>query len=252
MEMTDNRAIDAPGVLTDPEQPKSDDWLEIFSVLVHDIESPLVSIKYLLALVESGNLDLEKEIHRKLVGSSRVAVERAESIIYDIMAVARAGRAGLPVSMTTLVPDTILKEAMLLITPAMTESNIKVDFENSASGVEVKADPKLLKRTFDNLLFNAVRHTPSGGTITVSSELGEESIFYHIKDSGPGLVDVDPKQLFEKFGQVRLRGQGKHRGVGLGLYFCKIAMAAMGGTIVAADHPQGGAVFTIRLQKAEV
>ena len=67
---------------------------------------------------------------------------------------------------------------------------------------------------------------------------------------GSGFGDVDPSILIEKFGQVHLRAQGKHRGVGLGLYFCQLAIQAMGGTIQATDHPSGGAVFAVTLQKA--
>jgi signal transduction histidine kinase len=57
--------------------------------------------------------------------------------------------------------------------------------------------------------------------------------------------------LFEKYGQFNLRSQGKTPGRGLGLYFCKLAATGMGGTILADDHPKGGAVFSIKLNKAK-
>jgi K+-sensing histidine kinase KdpD len=72
-----------------------------------------------------------------------------------------------------------------------------------------------------------------------------------VKDSGPGLGEIDPETLFEKYGQAEIRARGKHRGVGLGLYFCRLAAAGMGGTVLADDHPKGGAVFSIKLQKSE-
>jgi K+-sensing histidine kinase KdpD len=87
--------------------------------------------------------------------------------------------------------------------------------------------------------------------VEVYSEIGEESVFVHVKDSGPGLEDIQPDQLFEKFGQVQSRSKGKHRGVGLGLYFCKLAVAGMSGTVMADDHPEGGAVFSVRIPKAK-
>ncbi len=251
MNTTDKNAIGTPVADTDQVQSESANWLETFSILVHDIESPLVSIKYVLRLLNEGKLDLGKELHRQLVASSQIAVERAESIIYDIMAVARAGEAGLTASMETLQPAPIIEEAILLAKASAIESDLKMTYIDKADSSPVRADQKLLKRMIDNLLFNAVRHTPSGGTIAVYTEVGRESLFIHIKDSGPGLKEADPELLFEKYGQIRLRGQGRHRGVGLGLYFCRLAATAMGGTIVADDHPQGGAVFSIRLKKAE-
>ncbi len=63
--------------------------------------------------------------------------------------------------------------------------------------------------------------------------------------------DIDPEVLFEKYGQLKLRSEGRHRGVGLGLYFCKLAVQGMGGTIMADDHPDEGAVFSIKLRKAK-
>ena len=226
-----------------------DNVLDSFAYLIHDIESPLASTKYLLKLLEENKYDFNNELHRKIVESSKISLERAESIIYDIMAVIKSGDSGFNAKMTNLVPDAIIKEAIVLVNGSAIENNIKVEFTNNSGDSIIKADPKLLKRILDNLLYNAVRHTPAGGTINVYTEPTTESVFIHIKDDGPGLEDVDPTILFEKFGQLEYRSNGKHRGVGLGLFFCKQAITEMEGTIFADDHPNGGAVFSIKLNK---
>jgi signal transduction histidine kinase len=228
-----------------------DHWLEIFSVLVHDIESPLASMKYLLRLLKEDRLDTRKPLHQKLVASTGVALERAESIIYDIMAIARSGQAGLPVQLETLAPDEIIEETILMASGSASERDISIVKGEGINGTRVTADPTLLRRSLDNLLYNAIRHTPSGGEIRLYATEEENSLFIHVKDSGPGLDDVDPEMLFEKYGQVKLRMEGRHRGVGLGLYFCKLAATGMGGTVVADDHPEGGAVFSIKLGKVK-
>jgi signal transduction histidine kinase len=208
-------------------------------------------MKYLLGLIETGRLDPAKENHHRLVTSSRIALERAETILYDIMAVAKAGQLGIPVEMATLVPDSVVKEAMELASASAAEYGVNITYTNNAGTIAVHADPKLLKRMLDNLIYNAIRHTPSGGTVAIYTEPGESVLFIHVKDTGPGLGDVDPEELFEKYGQLNLRAQGKHRGVGLGLYFCKLAATGMGGTVLADDHPKGGAVFSIKLRKSK-
>lgn len=234
------------------EQSKTEDrWLEIFSVLVHDIESPLASMKYLLRLLEDGRLDPRKPLHQKLVSSTGIAVGRAESIIYDIMAIARSGQAGLPVDLQALTVDEIIDETILMASGSASERSISIEKEDGPVGIPVVADPTLLRRTLDNLLYNAIRHTPTGGNIRLYVSEEPNSLFVHVKDSGAGLDDIDPELLFEKYGQVKLRTEGKHRGVGLGLYFCKLAATGMGGTVVADDHPEGGAVFSIKLGKAK-
>ena len=232
-------------------QKEIDSWLEVFSIFIHDIESPLTTVKYLLKIIEEDKLDLSKTRHRRLVSSSRIAVKRAESILYDIMAVAKAGKAGIPVELVNLVPDAIIRESIALAEGSAMENNIELSYTNNAGNIIVRADPKLLKRVLDNLIYNAIRHTPGGEKISVYTEPGESCIFIHVKDAGPGLEDIEPDKLFEKYGQINLRAKGKHRGVGLGLYFCKLAAIGMGGTIMADDHPKGGAVFSIKLNKVK-
>ena len=233
------------------ESATADRWLEVFSLFIHDLESPLASTKYLLNLLESDRFDAARPNHRRLVKSSRIALTRAESILYDIMAVARAGKIGLPVENANLVPTAVIEEAIELVSGSAEENNVTLSFTNNSGDIAVQADPKLLKRVLDNLLYNALRHTPGGGHISVYTEPGQKSLFIHVKDSGSGLGDIDTEALFEKYGQVLQRAQGKHRGVGLGLYFCRLAAEGMGGTVLADDHPKGGAVFTIKLLKAE-
>ncbi|MEA3296257.1 MAG: HAMP domain-containing sensor histidine kinase [candidate division Zixibacteria bacterium] len=231
---------------------QNDRWLEMFSIFIHDIESPLASMKYLLKLIGDGKLDLRKPLHQRMVSSSHVALERVQSIIYDIMAVAKAGRVGLPVVVDDVDPDVILREAILLAGASAEEQNIEITYSPEKEQYDiVRADPDLLKRVIDNLLFNAIRHTPSGGTVMVYTKTEGNSVYIYIKDSGSGLNGIDPELLFEKYGQLHLRSQGLHRGVGLGLYFCKLAATGMGGTIMADDHPEGGAVFSLRLQKSK-
>ncbi len=230
---------------------QADRWLEIFSLFIHDLESPLASVKYVLKLLDERRLEPDSEKHRNLVHASRIALDRAETILYDILSVVRSGSQGLPVRMSSVQVGPSLAEAVLLAGASAEQNNVSVGCSKVDGNVSVQADPELLKRMLDNLLFNAIRHTPAGSQVDVYTETGETSLVIHIKDSGDGLGGIEPHELFEKFGQARLRAEGKHRGVGLGLYFCKLAATGMGGTVFADDHPDGGAVFSILLKKTE-
>ncbi|MBK7140514.1 MAG: HAMP domain-containing histidine kinase [bacterium] len=229
---------------------EQENWVELFSLFVHDMESPLASMKYILKLLDEQKLDLTKPRHRQLVSSSRIAVERAESIVYDLLAVARGGEQGMSAQKEPFDLKSTVENAVILATASAAENQITLLTQFPATGVEAIGDTRLLARVLDNLLFNAVRHTPSGKAITTSISHAEKTVTIEVLDGGSGFGDVDPSILFEKFGQVHLRAQGKHRGVGLGLYFCQLAIQAMGGIIQATDHPSGGAVFAVTLQKA--
>lgn len=232
------------------EQPVMDQWLEMFALFAHDLESPLATMKYVLRLIEDGKLDLSNPRHCQIVSSSRIAVERAESILYDSMAVAKAGDLGFPVNLEKMTLGPIIREVAGMASVSAAENQVKVVVTEPVAGQSAEIDTHLLKRALDNLLFNAIRHTPSGGTVTVSTQTDARHICIQIRDSGNGLGDIDPEELFEKYGQIKLRSQGKHRGVGLGLYFCRLAAVAMGGTVTAANHPDGGAVFTLCLRRS--
>ncbi len=223
--------------------------LDLVSLFVHDLESPLASMKYVLKLLEDQKLDLSKPRHQQLVASSRVAVERAESIVYDLLAVAKSTDHGMTASVEPTNLHDILANAIALAGASAAENRIEIAIHGGAKA-RVLADSRLLTRVLDNLLYNAVRHTPSGKSITVSIDESNSAVSISVLDGGSGFGEIDPAILFEKFGQVQMRAMGKHRGVGLGLYFCQLAVSAMEGTIEAANHPSGGAVFTVNLRKA--
>lgn len=246
-----DQVIDSPESSKAIEQIEADKWLEFIAVLLHDMESPLASMKYLLKLLDEKKLNLEKPLHRQIVASSHIAMERTESIIYDIMAVAKSGKMGIPCDPSPIDILPVVQEATILAGGSAMEHSIEITLADESIKQTVMADTGLLKRVLDNLLFNAIRHTPENGKIDISIDDQPDSVFIHIKDSGSGLGDVDPEILFEKYGQLKLRTEGRHRGVGLGLYFCKLAAMGMGGTILADDHPEGGAVFSIKLRKAK-
>ena len=246
-----DQVIKNPESKTGVEHIEADKWLEFISVLLHDMESPLASMKYLLKLLDEKKLNLEKPLHRQMVASSHIAMARAESIIYDIMAVSKAGKMGIPCNPTPINVVPVVQEATILAGGSAQEHHIQMGLTDNPDDQLVMADTGLLKRVLDNLMFNAVRHTPDNGKIEISIEEQADSVFIHIKDSGTGLGDIDPEVLFEKYGQLKLRTEGRHRGVGLGLYFCKLAAMGMGGTILADDHPDGGAVFSIKLRKSQ-
>jgi K+-sensing histidine kinase KdpD len=231
-------------------QSSLDGYLEMFALFVHDLESPLASMKYVLRMLEQGRLDLKNPRHRQLVSSSHIAVARAEAILYDSIAVAKSGAMGMKANLVSVDLNTVLGEAATLAEGAAAEMGISISVALPAKGMTVQADPLLLARALDNLIFNGIRHTPEKGTVHIGYTEENGMAVIQIRDSGAGLGDINPEELFDKYGQINLRLQGKHRGVGLGLYFCRLASEAMNGKVSASNHADGGALFSIYLHKS--
>ena len=95
-----------------------------------------------------------------------------------------------------------------------------------------------------NLLSNALRHTPAGGTVRVGTSANERVVDIEITDTGPGLGQP-PERVFERFHRAADSG-----GTGLGLTIARQLVEAHGGTLTATNVPGGGARFTVRVLRA--
>jgi signal transduction histidine kinase len=112
-------------------------------------------------------------------------------------------------------------------------------------------DASQLKQAIINLLDNALRHTPSGGTITVRVVPHEMSIKLSIEDTGPGIDPQHLPHLFERFYRVDQARDRQSGGTGLGLAIVKEIVQAHGGHIQADSQIGKGTIFTITLPTAE-
>jgi signal transduction histidine kinase len=225
-----------------------DQLLELISIFVHDLESPLVVMQTILKLLDNNRLDLSNKHHIDLIQSSKIATDRARSIIGDLLQVSRSGQLGLPVNPEEVPICSTLKNSVAMILPAARENSIAVKLTCPESEFDVVADPALLARVIDNLLYNAIRHSPPDSTVSVALFMEDNMVRVRIIDQGDGFTGIDPNKLFDKYSQLKLRQEGKHKGVGLGLFFCSQSIIAMNGKIWACNSPDGGGEFNFTLE----
>ena len=109
----------------------------------------------------------------------------------------------------------------------------------------VLGDAHQLRQVFANLLRNALVHTPAGTPIEVGVGLADASVRVDVRDHGPGLPAGDPAALFERFWRAEGGRERGKAGAGLGLAIVAAIVDAHGGTVSAADAPDGGAVFSV-------
>jgi signal transduction histidine kinase len=137
---------------------------------------------------------------------------------------------------------------MEMLLPAYAQRRVAGEVIRSADGepLLVVAEKSRLVRVFYNLLQNAMRHSPKGGSVTVSArEEGDGFVRVAVEDRGAGIPPEVIPQLFQKF--VR---RGKSGGkAGLGLYFCRITVEQWGGTIGCEPRVGGGTTFWFRLKR---
>jgi len=116
-----------------------------------------------------------------------------------------------------------------------------VTFEAPESSPSVTADVGLIRRVLQNLLSNALKHTPAGGNVRVVVIPSPGEVRVEVIDSGPGIESRYHQQIFEKFSQ--LEDGNNNMGTGLGLTFCKLAVEAHGGRIGVESEVGKGSTF---------
>jgi two-component system OmpR family sensor kinase len=112
----------------------------------------------------------------------------------------------------------------------------------------VRGDGERLRQVVGNLIENAVKYSPTGGTVEVRVGAVDGTHTVSVSDEGPGIAAADQELIFEKFGRVA--GEDAKPGTGLGLYIARSIAEAHGGTLDVASAPGQGATFTLRLPNA--
>jgi len=128
--------------------------------------------------------------------------------------------------------------------------NVQIPKAVSEGDEPINIDPIRIRQAIDNLVGNAIRHTPSGGAVTIAVDQGSEGTVIAVRDTGPGIPDEFLGRVFERFSradQSRSRSTG---GSGLGLPIAREMVRAHGGELTVENLVGGGAQFTIHLPRS--
>ena len=228
------------------------------SMFAHDIRNPLVGIKKTLELFEQDE-GAQPVAHRQWREDMRLTIDLLLGMINDMLDVYQESYSGLPLLTSTVSVNSLVADVVQLFRPEDTAKRIVFQVEMPDDDVAMTADRRRLLRVLINLVHNALKFSPQGGTIivTVHAETractdGEfPGMFSYqaviqVADEGSGIAPEDLPHLFEMF--FRRKDPGDIRiGRGLGLHFCRLVVAAHQGKIRAENRSSGGAVFSVEL-----
>lgn len=211
--------------------------------IAHELRTPLTVVQGNLEALMDGVYDLTPEnvagIHKQTVVLTRLVADLRD------LALAEAGQLRLerkPLSLS----DVIAQVTEGLDVQAR-EKDVTLKFELATNLPKVEADEQRIAQVLFNLISNALRHTPAGGTITVSAEPREDRVLVSVRDTGTGIPPEDLPHVFERFYRAdrsRARATG---GSGLGLTIAKQIVEAHGGQIWAQSWLGAGSTFAFSL-----
>jgi two-component system sensor histidine kinase KdpD len=215
----------------------------------HDLRTPLSTIIGALSGLRSFGETYDPATRADLIASAQDEAERLNRFVGNLLDMTRLESGGLTVKLEPTDAGDAVGVAMDRAKPLLANHRIEIDL--SAHLPLVMADMVLLEQVVFNLLDNAAKYTPRGTTIRVAGHVDGETVVIEVIDEGAGIPEASLEAIFNKF--TRLQAEDRTRaGTGLGLPICRGFVTAMGGTIAAANRQdRSGAIFTIRLAKAE-
>ena len=228
------------------------------SMFAHDIRNPLVGIKKTLELLAQDE-GSQPAVHRQWWDDMRLTVDLLLGMINDMLDVYQESYSGLPLLTSTVSVKGLVADVVQLFRSEASAKRITFEIEMPDDDVAMTADRRRLLRVLINLVHNALKFSPQGGTITVAVHVearecmdGESpgmsfsQAVIQVVDEGPGIAPEDLSHLFEMFGRRKDPGDIR-MGRGLGLHFCRLVVAAHQGRIRAENRSSGGAVFSVEL-----
>lgn len=209
--------------------------------IVHDIKNPLNIIGVSAQLL--GEDDTPADMRSDCCKRIRRQVDRVTEMVSEILDFTQPDRqAFVPaeVDFASFIRDVVEEE-----TAGLTPRRASVRWEGNPPSVVLLLHPKRLRRVFSNLLLNAAEAMENGGgTIRLRFQADDAGVTTEVHDSGPGIAPEVAGHLFDAF-----VSHGKPQGTGLGLAIARRIVADHKGRISAANHPEGGAVFTVWLPR---
>jgi signal transduction histidine kinase len=219
---------------------------EFIAIISHELRTPMTSILGWTRMLALGGLD-EQTKSEALDALERSTLAQAK-LIEDLLDESRIAAGKLRLELRALDLRTVLSNAISQARPAAEAKQISTAIDCAEDRYDVFADPARLQQAVGNLLGNAIKFTPEGGTVTVQLRRQDLDGVVEVSDSGQGIAPALLPHIFERFRQGDDSATERQSGLGLGLSITRHIVEMHGGSVSASSPGQGkGATFTIHL-----
>jgi signal transduction histidine kinase len=224
---------------------------DLTHMIIHDLRTPLTSI---IAGVQTMDVlgDLNDD-QREMMGIALVGGDTLLTLINDLLDVEKLESGAMVLYYGLLSVSELVSASVGQVASLAEEKGVRLVLDIDDELPRLLGDESKLRRTLVNLLGNAMKFTPSGGTVTAGARQSEDgqSVVFSVRDTGEGIPAEAFERIFEKFGQVESRQSGRTMSTGLGLTFCKLAVESHGGHIEVESTPGQGSTFSFTIPLPE-
>ncbi|MFL5328018.1 MAG: MASE1 domain-containing protein [Gemmataceae bacterium] len=222
---------------------------EFLATLAHELRNPLAPLSNMLEILKQagggGVLDHARTTMER-------QLQQLVRLVDDLLDVNRINRDKLELRKERVDLIKVIEQSAEACRSLSQESDVPVTLDLPRSRIEVDADPVRLTQVFNNLLHNACKYTPRGGSIRIVAEQQGRVVLVSMKDTGIGLAPEMLPRIFELFMQIEHSMERTHGGLGIGLSLVKRLVEMHHGTIeVRSEGPGRGTEFIVRLPTLE-
>ncbi len=220
---------------------------KFLAVATHDLRAPLASLRLIAdMLAQPGRVNPDS---RNLIEIMDRNVDAMEALVSNVLNASRLSHPGTSLNLEKFEINGLIEDTLAGYFQLAIRRKVALDANLSPEAGTVLADRARLGQAITNLVGNALKFTPSGGTVLVASDGGEDWAEVSVSDTGPGLTAVDKDKLFTSFYRGSAEPAHGDPSTGLGLYIVRRIAEAHGGTVGAEGEPGKGSLFFFRISR---
>lgn len=218
---------------------------QFVSNVSHELKTPLSSIKVLSESILLEN-DVPKEMYVEFLQDINSEVDRLTAIINDLLSLVRLGQKEIPHTFEEASLNKILEDIVKRMLPLAKNKDIALQYE-ALKDCSAEVDAMKLSLALSNLVDNAIKYTPEGGTVKVLLDADHQNAFITVSDTGVGIAEEELGKIFDRFYRVdKTRGR-ETGGTGLGLSITHSTILLHNGSIKVTSKEEEGTTFVVRL-----
>lgn len=214
-----------------------------FRIASHDLKGPLTNIK--IAQFQLRSLVGDNPAAADALDAIETTVESMQEVVDEFLDTAALQQGALKMNLENLPVEDLLWDVVTQYSMAAQRKEIAL-IVGEAGGV-VRADLGMVRQILGNLVSNAIKYSPLGASVTLSSHSNGEKVRINVTDEGPGIAAEERELLFQAFSKLSARPTGGESSTGLGLWITHQLATVHGGSVGVDSAPGGGSVFWVEL-----
>jgi two-component system, NtrC family, sensor histidine kinase KinB len=246
---TEGRLYGVVTLLQDVTQFKELDRMksDFIANVSHEFRTPVTSINMSVDILNQGILGPLNERQKELIDSAKEDCQRLTKLARELLQLSKLESGRLQLRNEVLDLKLLVESSTRPLQLQFQEKNVSLKLAISSSQAHVMGDEEALTSVIGNLVTNALRHTDSGGTVSVRAFDEEHSVRIDVEDTGHGILPENLEKVFDKFVQVKRSSDSTPGSVGLGLAIAKEIVEMYGGKIWATSTIGKGSIFSFTL-----